>query len=184
MDLVQRFVVRTQSRRQQFTPERGVFFPAQAQPVLVLGGDLLDVVRPQCFENCGDRRRHPEQKTCGMRVRGCSRPGQNQSLSHQFVRKFRRQATRGRPGLPASSPTPPLGVEELNVHQQQGCCRSTAPRGWIQLAPKCAMLVDDFDSRRQLPGVRNLHEGVHAALIQLAHKSERVSSLPFGWRQS
>lgn len=41
MDLVQRLVVRTQSRRQQLTPERGVLFPAQAQLVLVPGaGDL------------------------------------------------------------------------------------------------------------------------------------------------
>ena len=123
-----------------------------------------------------------------MRLSGCSRPGQNQSLSHQFIREFRRQVTRHRCAkstcLPASSPTPPFGVEELNVHQQQGRCRSPAACRWVKLAPQCTMLIDNLNPRRELPGVRHLHEGVHAALIQLAHKPQRVSSFPFGWRQT
>lgn len=123
-----------------------------------------------------------------MRVGGCGRPRKYQSLSHQFIRKLRRQATRYRCAtptcFPASSPTPPFGVEKLNVHQQQDHCCGPAARCWVQLAPQCAMLIDDFDSRREMPGVRQLHEGVHAALVQLAHKSQRVSSLPFGWRQT
>jgi hypothetical protein len=188
MDLVQCFVVRTQSRRQQFPPERGVLFPAQAQLVLVPGGDLFDVVWPQRSENGSDIRRHPEQEACGIRVSGCTRPGQNQSLSHQFVREFRRQVTCSRCAqstcLPASSPTPPFGIEELNVHQQQGSCRSPAARCWIQLAPQCSMLIDNLNPRRELPRVRHLHKRVHAALIQLAYKSQRVSSPPFGWRQT
>jgi hypothetical protein len=123
-----------------------------------------------------------------MRVGGCSRPGQNQSLSHQLVRKLRRQAARRRCAkstcLSASSPTPPFGIEELNVHQQQGGSCGPAACCSVQLAPQRTMLIDNLNSRRELPGVRHLHEGVHAALIQLAHKSQRVSSFPCGWRQA
>ena len=123
-----------------------------------------------------------------MRVRGCSRPGQNQSLTHQFIREFRRQSTRRRRAkatcLPTSSPTPPFGIEELNVHQQQGRCSGPAACCWVKLAPQCTMLVDNLNSRRELPGVRNLHEGIHAALIQLTHKPQRVSSFPFRWRHT
>ena len=123
-----------------------------------------------------------------MRVGGCSRPGQNQSLSHQLIRKLRRQVTRRRCAkstcLPASSPTPPFGVEELNVHQHQGRCRGPGACCRVKLAPQCTMLIDDLNSRRELPGVGHPHEGAHAALIQLAHKHQRVSSFPFGWRQT
>jgi len=123
-----------------------------------------------------------------MRVSRCSRPRQNQSLSHQLIRKLRRQVTRRRCAkstcLPASSPTPPVGIQELNVHQQQDRCRGPAARCRVQLAPQCTMLIDNLNSGRELPGVRNLHEGVYAALIQLAHKFQRVSSFPFGSRQT
>jgi hypothetical protein len=46
------------------------------------------------------------------------------------------------------------------------------------------MLVDNFDARRQRTRMSYLHERLDTSLIQLTDESQRVSSFPFGWRQS
>lgn len=188
MDLVQRFVIGALSRRKQLTPERRVLFPAQAQLMLVFGGDLIDIVRPKLAKHGRNRGRHAEQKTRSVRVGRRSRPGQNQGLSHQFIRELRWQATRARRSksavLSAASPAPPVGVEKLNIHQQQDRSRRTPSCWHVQLAPKRAMLIDNPDSRRELPRVSDLNERFHAALIQLTNESQRMSSPPVGRQES
>ena len=152
MKVVERVAIAAHGCAQESTPERDPVLTSRPQVLMMVVGNVPEVVQTVSPDNIGDCRGHSEHENREANVFPGDIPSDDEGVSRQFDRRFSREHSRRiarllRARRSALRSLPPLHILKANIREKKrtSACERTCRS--IQFHPKTPMYTNDIGRR-------------------------------------